>query len=356
MKGRDFVLIGKSDIHKNKGISSGNENRGGEKKITGEASEPQDKTILGQTLADDGDPSKKLFDLRRKLVDPEGKVPDEVRMGVSRGTLEKGDQTVEIGTYNIEWLGEKKRSEKEVEMLAKVIADSGAEVMGIQEITSEKALQGMLKHLPDFDYVLGTTGVRSDGKKQHVGIIYNKKRVEVIPGSIRELTEAQVPQLMGDNHLRAPLVVDMKADNFDFTMVVLHLKARMDDETKKIRGEQAKVVNNWVKEQIANNPDKDIIVVGDCNDFLNSKSTKALGEGVLHMTTAEAAARGEYSNIPHHSLIDQIGVTTAEGGAEEEYITGSTHVMDTKEYKGYRKWGSDHNPVISSFKSDKDND
>ena len=330
------MLIGKSNIHSNKGIQ-----KKASQEIKQGFKEPEDSVVIGQSKTDD-EQSKKLFELRRKLVDPEGKIPDSIRTEVKTGTAGKGTDTVEIGTFNIEWLGSKGRKEEEFEKLAQIIKDSGAEAMGLQEITDEKALKRILKYLPDFDYILGTTGVRRDGKKQHVGVIYNKKRITPL-GNPKELMEAQVPDLMGDDHLRAPLIVDMKAENFDFTMVVIHNKARMDDRGKKIRGGQAKEINKWLKEQANTNPDKDIIVVGDYNDFVNSKTTKTMSSGVLYMSTAEAAARGEYSNIPHKSLIDQVGITSIEGGAEGEYIKGSAHVMDTRGYKGYRRWGSDHN-------------
>jgi len=100
---------------------------------------------------------------------------------------------------------------------------------------------------------------------------------------------------------------------------------------------------------MAGGNDKDVIIVGDFNDTLNSSTTRNLGEGKdFHMTTSEAAARNEWSHPVTRRLIDQIGVTTAQGGSLEEYIPGSTGVVR-------EKTTSDHRLVVGSFK-DVDND
>jgi len=347
------VIVGRHHhSHKPKNKHSGNNYKEKDNMVYG----PKDSSALSSSQDTSSDPTKELAEMKKKME------ASHTGPTSSTATLEKSGKTVEIGTFNLEWLGdnkEKPRTDEDYKKLAQVIKDTGAEVLGVEEIGNEKGLKKLMENLPGFDYVLGTTGVRPNGKKQLLGVIYNKERAQVVPGSLRELKEAQVPHLMGDNHLRAPLVVDMKADNFDFTLVVVHFKARMDEHTKKIRNEQARIVNEWIKKQVATSPEKDIIVVGDCNDFVNSTSMKTLSDGILQLTTEEAAAKGEFSFISFKSLIDQIGVTMvninggAIGGAVEKYIKGTTHVVDTKKYPGYRKWGSDHNPVIASFKSDK---
>ena len=324
--------------------------------------EPKDNISFGQSVQNDS--SKELSEMKKKIEDS---ISTVATGGISQGTAEKGGTTVEIGSYNMEWLGdskEKPRNDKDYAMLAQVIKDSGVEVMGVQEIADEKGLQKVVSNLPGFDYILGTTGIRDNGKKQFIGIIYNTERVQCDKNSVKELKEAQVAHLMGDNHLRAPLIVDMKADNFSFTLVNVHMKSKRGEKGGKvsIRDEQAKIINKWMKDQIASGKDKDIILVGDCNDFIDSKCMKLLTDGVMQFATEEAKAKGEYSNIPWKSLIDQIGITVVNinggpvGGAVANYIKDSTHVFDTRKYPGHQKWGSDHMPVVASFKTDVDVD
>jgi len=92
-------------------------------------------------------------------------------------------------------------------------------------------------------------------------------------------------------------------------------------------------------------PDKDIIVVGDYNDFLQSGTTKKLGAGkTLQMTTSEPESRGEVSHHGHYrSLIDHIGITKGKGAAEE-YIPNTTYVVQGDS-------NSDHSPVVASFRN-----
>ena len=338
------------------------ENRGHHLKATKDfyKSDGPGFTPIGQEDKD------RAFDARKKLVDPLGLVPDEAKTGISKNKTNIDGKTIEVGSFNMEWLGcdkmrmyrrdgkptgAKPRTDADYEKLADVIKKSGAEVMGVQEISDEKALKKVLDHLPGFDYILGTTGKRDNGASQMVGLIYNSKKVECDKSSVTEIKEAQVPELMGDNHLRAPIAAKFKSKEggFDFTVVSMHLKAGQKSKTRGIREAQVEKINEWAQKRMTSGEDKDIIFVGDFNDTLNSKTTKKLGEGTsLHMTTSETAARDEWSHPVTHRLIDQIGVTTKEGGSLEEYIPGTTGTVKDR-------ITSDHRPIVSSFR-DVDND
>lgn len=317
-----------------------------------------------RTGAGNSDP--RVFEARKKLVDPLGLVPEQAKTGVDRSKTNIDGKTVEVGTFNMEWLGcdearmffngkptgAQPRTEQDYQKMADAIKQSGAEVMAVQEISDEKALQKVVGNLPGYDYVLGTTGKREDGKSQMVGIIYNGEKITCDKSSVTEIMEAQVPELAGDGHLRAPLAAKFKSKEggFDFTMVAMHLKAGQKGDCKQIRDAQVSVINKWAKDRMAAGEDKDIIFAGDFNDTLNSSTTRKLGEGTdLHMVTSEAAIRDEWSHPVTHRLIDQIGVTTVNGGSLEEYIPGTTGVV-----RGERVT-SDHRPVVASFK-DVDND
>jgi len=312
------------------------------------------------------DNSDAAFEARKQLVDPHGLVPDEVKTGIEKHKTNIDGQTIEIGTFNMEWLGceEKRlhrpdgrptgatpRTDEDYKKMADAIKTTGAEVMGVQEISDEKALQKVLGHLPGFDYVIGKTGVREDGSSQMLAIIYNSDKVECDKSSVTEIKEAQVSDLLGDDHLRAPLAAKFKSKEggFDFTLVNMHLKAGQKPDMKKIREAQVERINDWAQDRMASGGDKDIVFVGDFNDTLNSSTTRKLGEGTsLHMATSEAAARGDWSHPVTKRLIDHVGVTTTGGGSLEEYIPGTTGALR-------ERVPSDHRPVVSSFK-DVDND
>jgi len=256
----------------------------------------------------------------------------------------KGKRAV-IGTFNIEWLGTKPRKEEDYKEIAQVIKDSGAQVLGVEEISKESALQKVMKYLPDYGYILGKSG------GQKVGILFDKNRVKYDVNSIDQLDEAVV-----SSGLRAPLMVNMKIDDgFDFTIMVAHLKAMFDPKSVKKRKEQAREINKWLQNHLKENNDKDVIIVGDFNDFVGSEALNIMDGNLLHYATSETPD-GFYSNIPYGGIIDHTSVTTVKGGSSEEYIPGTINTVDEHNYKNYEDRVSDHKPVWFEVRSDIDND
>lgn len=276
------------------------------------------------------------------------KSPEEIEkaMKVQPHELKVQGKTAVIGTFNIEWLGTKKRKEEDYKKIAEVIKDTGAQVMGVAEISDEAGLKKVMKYLPDHSYIIGKSG------EQRVGVIFDKSRVKYNVNSIDQIDEVVV-----SSGMRAPLVVDMKVDNgFDFTFVVAHLKARFDEKSVAKRKKQAQAINNWLAGHLKEKGDKDVIIVGDLNDFVGSEALNTMAKGnLLHYATSEVPD-GFYSNIPYTSTIDHGALSSVPGGAAEEYVPGSTQTVNEKDYPGYAESISDHKPVFFQVKSDVDND
>jgi len=312
-------------------------------------------TIEGQK--DDGS-DKALKAMKQQIKSSEAQQAEPVSVHTSSVDV-AGSNTISIGTFNTNWLGGeaaadmKPRKEADYRDIASMIKDSGASIMGLEEVGSEDAVKKLISYLPGYDFVIGTTGVRDGGKSQRLVVLYDTAKVQCDKSSVEELKDVMVPEIAGEGRLRAPLAVKMKADNFDFTLVVCHMKARFDDRAKEIRNAQADRMNSWIQDKIRNGGEKDIIVVGDFNDFVGSPPLKKM-ESQLYFVTQEAAQRGDYSNIKFKSLIDQIGVTSASGGAEANYIPQSVHMPDIGKYPNFVSRISDHRPVVASFRSDVD--
>ncbi len=257
------------------------------------------------------------------------------------------EKTATVGTFNIEWLGTKNRSPQDYENIAKVIKDTGASLLGIQEISNVDGLQRVLKHLPDFGFILGKSN------NQMVGVIFDKNRVKYDQSSIDHIDDVS----LGNPGLRPPLTVDMKLDNFDFNFTVVHLKARFDGRSVAMRNKQTKILNQWLKDHLERNRDKDAIIVGDYNDHIGSEALGNFSDGdIVNYTTKNADKKGVYSNVRYKSTIDHGAITTVEGGAVEEYIKGSMRTVDENNYPKYSEKISDHKPIIFDFRTDIDND
>jgi len=315
-----------------------------------------DTVTLDEQRYDDAD--RKMQMMRREMSPAQAPASEAVNGAAPPAG--DGGHTVNIGTFNVEWLGSEKagglkaRSDKDYKDMASVIKASGADVLGLEEVGTPEALDRLITYLPGYDYVIGTTGVREGGKAQRIAILYDSNKVQVDKSSMEEIKEVMIPEIAGEGRLRAPVAVKMKSGNFDFTMVACHMKARFDEEAKEMRSAQAEKLNEWIDGKMKNG-EKDIVVVGDFNDFLGSVPLRKM-ESRLYFVSQEAEARGEGSFIRRSSLIDQIGATSVQGGAMDNFIKGSVSLPDIRPYPNYIKRISDHRPIVASFRSDVDSE
>lgn len=217
-------------------------------------------------------------------------------------------------------------------------------------MVTDEALFKVLKHLPDWGYIL------SKNKNQKVALIFDKNRVKYDANSIQSLDEMADPKTFNYGNLRPPLSVYMKVDNFDCNMVVVHQKSGFFEDSKEIRNKQSEMMNRWIDNYLETNTDKDLVVMGDFNDFVGSEALNNISEGgILHYAT-EDLPKGEFTNIPHKGIIDHIGYSAVKGGADEEVKKETIRTIDHRNYPGYTKWGSDHKPVLLDVETGKDND
>jgi endonuclease/exonuclease/phosphatase (EEP) superfamily protein YafD len=178
-------------------------------------------------------------------------------------------RTVTLGTFNIEWLGdgidpeEKPRSEEDYIAIAQLIAQSGADIIAVQEIENDSALGRLLRYLPGWRGMLGRGGHR-----QNVGVLY-RSTVACTP------IGDYYPLAVNPERNRAGFIVECRAGNFDWLMMVVHLKSssRYDStgELRRIaleqRRQQTTILAAWVDSVLQIGREQDILIVGDFNDF-----------------------------------------------------------------------------------------
>lgn len=268
-------------------------------------------------------------------------------MSLNHQDLKFEGKKAKIGTFNIEWLGTKNRPEEAYKEIAQVIKDSDAQILGVQEVSNEKALKKVMNHLPNYGYILGKSG---GGQK--VAVLFDKNRVKYDVNSIDQIDGAQV-----GNSLRAPLLVNMKVDDgFDFTFIVVHLKAMFDEQSIEVRTEQATQLHKWIKSHIKDNNDKDVVLVGDFNDFAGSESLGCFSRSKSMAFITKDTPEDFYSNIPHKGVIDHGVLTSVDKGSMEEFIPGSVHTIDENKYPDFENRISDHKPILFEVRTDIDND
>ncbi|MBK9182980.1 MAG: hypothetical protein IPM83_07630 [Ignavibacteria bacterium] len=259
------------------------------------------------------------------------------------------DTTVTVGTFNIEWLGDgaddqKPRTDQECLLIADVIARAGVDVMGVQEIENDAALRRVIRYLDGCEGFIADAGI-----KQNVGVIYRK-------GVTVQKSGVYQPLTLGRPGMRPGLVLNCQKGAFDWTMMVVHLKStsrydstnQMRDDSRVMRSEQVGLLRAWSDSIIAAGKERDVMIVGDFNDF-TARRQQATLTPLLESTSMEFLT-GSLKSCKNDkwTTIDQIVVSKS---ARDRVIKGTERVEDIRSFlKGnIADAVSDHCPVLVRF-------
>lgn len=193
-----------------------------------------------------------------------GKTPTASIPSTSTKTdVGKTEETIAVGSFNIQVLGQSKLEKPEVmAVLAKIVRRF--DVIAIQELRSKE--QDVIPRFLDrinedgsrFDYIVGPRLGRTSSKEQYV-YFYDARRIEVLPGSVYTASDSN------DLLHREPLVAtfrvrDSKHPNpFTFTLINIHTDP---DETD---WELDALDDVFVRVQADRIREDDVIMLGDFN-------------------------------------------------------------------------------------------
>ncbi|MDY7041672.1 MAG: PKD domain-containing protein, partial [Chloroflexota bacterium] len=203
-----------------------------------------------------------------------------------------------------------------------------------------------------------------------VGLLTRSDRVTVLAAEARQTCttlddgfgpgQGDCPD--GQNMLfsRPPLLVNLTVDGFPLTVIVNHFKSKSQDTAEQQvtlprRIEQAQWVAGLVDEVLAADPQADVIVLGDLNDFLDSEPLAALTSGdrlrdVLF--DVEKPYRYTYIYTGESEVLDHVLVSAdLEGefqGVMPFHINADFPVPEFED-ETLRK-SSDHDPVLTWFR------
>jgi endonuclease/exonuclease/phosphatase family metal-dependent hydrolase len=165
-------------------------------------------------------------------------------------------------------------------------------------------------------------------------------------------------------------VVDVQVNtNYSFTLIAAHLKSKRPvasaDETE-LRHEEAKVLREKINEAFAANPNVNLVVLGDLNDYKDAASTKeVIGRGKNKLVDTRPAERNGDDPASPPRMLDAPTVTWTHYYATEdvysrldyillspgmarEWVTNESYVL------ALPNWGkgSDHRPVVATFEAE----
>lgn len=271
---------------------------------------------------------------------------------------ERTDTTLILGTYNIQFFGERKH---DLNHLARVI--ERFDICGIQEVKNPKAVKFLIDTLEsltkeDWGYVHGFPTYRPGGKYQETSaFVFRKSKVELGDGVISNVWDKD------EKYRNDPFFCSFKAGHFDFSILQIHTRWSNDDYGS--RAGEVEEIANQVEAFKENAWDEDVIVMGDFNYSANSKVIKAFCEE-LNLINVDPNPKTTFKkdNSDYASSYDHLFLDTKH---TSEFVDSSSFAFDVTSFvygdsskesmKKSKSELSDHLPVYAVFRiNGKDDD
>jgi endonuclease/exonuclease/phosphatase family metal-dependent hydrolase len=262
------------------------------------------------------------------------------------------ENTLEIASWNIEQFPKHNATVSDVK---EIILDLDVDIYAVQEINSAYEFQNLIDSL---NISLG--GIFFDGRLNEkssslkTGIVFKKSLVQVLDSTYL---------FVGDNDFagRPPYALYLRAQKnnrvFDFTLIVVHLKAFGDPESQARRQRAIQKLKSYIQNRLQQSGnDPDYIIAGDWNDELedppqNNVFLPFLDDPANYrfLTEPFAGSSTEYSYIggSFRSLIDHIMITAS---IDSSYTIITPKIIKIDEFFNlYDNEVSDHRPVAARF-------
>jgi len=230
------------------------------------------------------------------------------------------------------------------EIVASLLNEWGDDVVAVEEITEPETFMAMVDTMPGYAAVLND----DPGAPLRLGLLYNTDRVRV---SNTETLFIDDTWAFPRPPLKADVTITLQAGVLDFTVIVVHLKSQVGDDTAPRRRAAALALDAWVTEHAGVDADQDIVILGDFNEELLAPSETFdifVGQPQDYRFLTYALNVGDgFSQISYQSFLDHILITTA---ALDDYGGGTTVVLDPRRVEArYEDLVSDHLPVRALF-------
>ncbi|MBN2431707.1 MAG: endonuclease/exonuclease/phosphatase family protein [Acidobacteria bacterium] len=277
-------------------------------------------------------------------VPPPNDQPDELR----------------LATWNLEWFGALGRSPDDIREIAAIIRELKLDIVALQEITCPCTLENLAEEL-DFQWYISPQRI-----PQKLALIWAPGKVKNVffdENAYRSLEKVAFTGLSSES--RQPLVFRLQSGAFDFSLIVVHLKAIPEAERSvEIRNVQYDAINRWLADELARpGAEEDIMIAGDFNAFRSGiSSERLLAAGYVEFAT-DTLGDDEYSNIWYDrdgdrnlSFIDHIALTPS---LRQEEFREILPIRDwDKNYPAdaFERRISDHLPLVAIFDTTRDLD
>ncbi len=254
------------------------------------------------------------------------------------------EKSFDMATWNIEHFP--KNQNYTVRYLLPMIKSMDVDLIAVQEIDDRATFMQLLDSLDQYDGYISMLPEYG----QHMGLIYKSDFISI----------SEPEQIFVDDFYafpRAPLItsVTVKMENtiiFDFMLIIVHLKAFIDEESQSRRRTACQKLKYYTDNYLISGFEKDVVILGDFNDELNDYSDDNIFSTFLtdsanyyfltYPLTDQPTYIGQYTSAIDHILVS--------ADVLNEYTGGKTSVLKIdEEFSDYRDIISDHRPVLAQF-------
>jgi endonuclease/exonuclease/phosphatase family metal-dependent hydrolase len=268
-------------------------------------------------------------------------------------------ETVDVGCWNVEWLGDAERGPRDdarqVHNVATVLQGLDLDVMGLVEVVSEDAFASLIDALPGFHGVLVTDPIVEGGADAYGA---DEQKLALIVRDRFEVTRARV--VLADQSWtfagRPPLEVSLafreggRPRTLD--VVVVHLKAMANADGYARRTRAAQALDAWLTAEHAWDW---VAVIGDFNDDLDASTYQGrasplaalTGDGARTFTTAALTAQAIATTVHFPNTIDH---HLASRSLAARFVDGTAEVLRPDAWVDeFGDTTSDHYPVLTRY-------
>lgn len=261
--------------------------------------------------------------------------------------------TAQIAAWNL--AGFDPIPDERLKLQAEGLADLDAEVVALVEINPPEAIDTLITELALLGACYEGKVLDQPTSDQDIGVLF---KCGVQAGE-PEFIEGSDLNRFG---LRKAVTIDMEVGEFDFKMIIVHLKSSRAKADQETRDQQAMVIAEFIKTSLDSSRE-DILLVGDFNMIPGQDASNFhhLGGDDLIDFISSWDLQARFSHILEDgraNLLDGFAITRT---FTNEYIRGSLrlfpmHWTFNKGRDWYRENVSDHLPFVASFRINKDRD
>lgn len=262
------------------------------------------------------------------------------------------DSLVEIVNWNVLFSQSSFFSTQKEDMLAQIIMSMDVDIIAVQEFPSDAEMTRLIAKTNGY---AGIINPDTDGFNQNTGYIYKTSTVTL-------LRSAPIYTSDGSAFPRSPFTADFVIQNsygkFDVHLVTVHLKASSGATNDARRRDANEKLEAYVRDYENTHTDKDVIVLGDFNDTLNDSvvfgSWYSYPNDYLFATIQISTDPAQASYPSYPSFIDHQVMTSSLYANNGLYKTGGTETLLLNKYISNYSAISDHRPVMSRFRFEKE--